>query len=270
VAADVSLVDRVTRLLDEVVAAEVMTRFRQLAHGDVEAKVTASDPDDLVTVADRMVEARLEAALPALVPGSRVLGEEAVHAAPERLRLLEDEGPVWLVDPIDGTRNFARGEESFGVMVALVVAGTTRAAWIALPARRETFVAEAGSGAWLAGQRLRAPVPASPLRGTFYTGFMPEALAATVARATAGRYVPQSAPGAAAVEYTGLVRGEKDLVVYHRLHPWDHAPGALILTEAGGCVEHLDGRPYTPRSTGQVTIAGTGASVPAAVRTWLR
>jgi fructose-1,6-bisphosphatase/inositol monophosphatase family enzyme len=117
--------------------------------------------------------------------------------------------------------------------------------------------------------RVRAPAPARPLRGTLYTRFMPPALAASVTAASTGRFLPQPGWSAAAIEYTALVRGEKDLVVYHRLHPWDHAPGALVLAEAGGSVEHLDGQPYRPRSPSQVTILGAAPSVTAEVRDWL-
>jgi fructose-1,6-bisphosphatase/inositol monophosphatase family enzyme len=265
----VSLVDRVSRLLAEVSAEEVMTHFRALKAGDIEGKPSADDPDDLVTAVDRAVERRLGGALVELLPGSRVVGEEATHERPELLALLAGNDPVWVIDPIDGTRNFARGDDAFGVMVALVDRGATRAAWIVLPARGGTFVAEEGAGCYLDGVRVRAPAPAHPLRGTLYTGFMPADLSATVTRAGEGRFVARPAPGAAAIEYTGVVRGEKDFIVYYRLHPWDHAPGALLLAEAGGRVEHLDGSPYRPIGGRQVTVVGISPAVAAEVRGWL-
>jgi fructose-1,6-bisphosphatase/inositol monophosphatase family enzyme len=265
----VSLIDRVSALLAQVVAEEVEGRFRQLAAHEIEAKPTMWDPDDLVTVVDRRVEERLEQGLAALLPGSTVIGEEAVHARPELLQGLTQAGPVWLIDPIDGTRNFARGDDRFGVMVALLDAGATRAAWITLPARGQTFVAEAGAGAYLDGHRLFVRQPATPPRGTLYTGYMPPDQAATVIAASRGHYTEQTADSAAAIEYTSIVLGGKDLVVYYRLLPWDHAPGALLLTEAGGSVEHLDGRPYMPRDRNEVTILAAQPAVAAAVRGWL-
>ena len=265
-----SLVDRVSGLLAQVVAEEVMGRFRALAASDIEAKASAGDPDDLVTAVDRAVERRLTLALADLLPGSKVVGEEATHARPELLALLGQSDPVWLVDPIDGTRNFARGDDAFGVMIALVEGGAARAAWITLPARGQRFVAEEGAGAYRDGARLRVPAPAQPLRGTLYTRFMPPALAATVARHGTGRFFASPAPSAAAIEYTAIAAGEKDFVVYHRLLPWDHAPGALLLTEAGGCVEHLDGGRYRATSPSQVTILAAAPSVPAEVRGWFR
>jgi fructose-1,6-bisphosphatase/inositol monophosphatase family enzyme len=264
----VSLVDRVSRLLAEVVATEVMGRFRALAASDIEGKPTADDPEDLVTVVDRAVERRLTGALVDLLPGSRVVGEEATHAQPELLEALAGADPVWLVDPIDGTKNFARGEDTFGVMIALVDRGATRAAWIALPARGHTFVAEEGAGTFLDGVRVRTPPAARPPRGTLYTGYMPADQAAALTHGSAGRFVAHPATVCAAIEYTSVVRGEKDFVVYYRLHPWDHAPGALLLTEAGGCVEHLDGTRYRPLPSRQLTIAAIGRAVATEVRSW--
>jgi fructose-1,6-bisphosphatase/inositol monophosphatase family enzyme len=265
----VSLVDRVSRLLAEVAAQEVMTRFRALAAGDIERKPSADDPDDLVTAADREVERRLTGALIELLPGSRVVGEEATHAEPALMGALAGGDPVWVIDPIDGTRNFALGDDAFGIMLALVDRGATRAAWIALPARGRTFVAEQGAGCYVDGVRLRVPAPAHPLRGSVYTRFMPAQLAASVTRACEGRFVPQPAPGAAAMEYTSVMGGEKEFVVYYRLYPWDHAPGALLLAEAGGCVEHLDGSRYRPIDSRQVTVVAASPAVAAEVRSWL-
>lgn len=257
-------------LLAEVVAEEVVGRFRTLATHEIEAKPTLGDPDDLVTVVDHLVEKRLTGGLQRLLPGATVIGEEAVHARPELLDSLGDTQPVWLIDPIDGTKNFARGEEAFGVMIALVDRGATRASWIALPARNQMFVAEEGAGAYLGGAPIRTREPVSPPLGTLYTRFMPPALAEAVVTASRGRYTDQPGASAAAIEYTSIVSGVKDLVVYYRLHPWDHAPGALLLSEAGGCVEHLDGRPYMPRDRSELTILGATPAVTAAARTWLR
>jgi fructose-1,6-bisphosphatase/inositol monophosphatase family enzyme len=268
----VSLIDRVSALLAQVVAEEVVGRYRTLQAAEILGKHSVEDPGDIVTVVDHAVEERLTPALLALLPGSLVVGEEAVHAQPHLLERMAGSGPVWVVDPIDGTRNFARGEDTFGVMIALVESGATRASWITLPARGQTFVAERGGGAYRDGQRIQiAAAPAGGLpRGTVYTYYMPPAVAAAAERALGGKYEAREGPGAAAIEYTALVQGEKELVVYYRLKPWDHAAGALLLTEAGGAVEHLDGAVYSPRSQTQVTILGARPSVCAAVRGWLQ
>jgi fructose-1,6-bisphosphatase/inositol monophosphatase family enzyme len=262
-------VDRVTALLAEVVAEEVMPRFGRLRIDEIQAKANEHDPDDLVTDVDRRVEERLTRVLEALTPGVPVLGEEAAHAAPDRLRLVEQEGPLWLLDPIDGTRSFARGSDAFGVMLAYVHGGETRAAWVLLPARDRLFVAEAGAGAYADGRRVNVPVgPQHPPRGSFNMRYMPPAVGAAVARGAAGRHRPVTPAGCAAVEYTAVVEGAVDFVVYHRLLPWDHAPGALILEEAGGHVAQAGGLRYTPRAHDGVTVLAANAELADDIHRW--
>src|SRR3546814_8953683 len=88
---------------------------------------------DLVTVVDVAVEKRLTARLTDLLPGSLVVGEEAVHAEPALMDQLASDAPVWILDPIDGTRNFAHGCPVFAIMVALAQGGESIAGWILDP-----------------------------------------------------------------------------------------------------------------------------------------
>lgn len=107
-------------------AVEIMPRFRQLASHEVLEK---NGPHDLVTVADRLAEEHLTAALTAILPGSVVVGEEAVHADPAVYEALLGDAPVWIVDPVDGTRQFVHGEAGFCTLVALAHQGELLASW---------------------------------------------------------------------------------------------------------------------------------------------
>jgi fructose-1,6-bisphosphatase/inositol monophosphatase family enzyme len=98
---------------------------------------------------------------------------------------------------------------------------------------------------------------------------MPSETAVRVHESLLNRYTPHPSTGSAAIEYAAILRGEKDFAIYYRLLPWDHAPGTLALTEAGGAAVHLDGRPYTPLSTDQVTIVAATPRLAATIRTWL-
>src|ERR1044071_2082707 len=118
--------DRVGRIIAEIAETEVMPYFERLGHGDI----TEKRPGDVVTIADVAAEAKLSPALAELLPGSLVVGEEAVAGDPRVLEALAGKAPVWLVDPIDGTANFAEGIPRFAVMVALVHRGTTVMGWI--------------------------------------------------------------------------------------------------------------------------------------------
>jgi fructose-1,6-bisphosphatase/inositol monophosphatase family enzyme len=261
--------DTITTLITEAADTLVLPRFRNLTPDDIENKSTAGDREDLVTAVDRDVEAWLTRTFSRMEPGAAVVGEEAVHVNPALLGRIAGEDPVWVIDPIDGTRNFARGRDAFGIMVARVEAGRTTAAWIHLPARGQMFVAEAGAGARLNGSPIRVPSRPhdAPLAGSLFTRYMPAEIRAVVERqAVRLEQLPDS--HCAAVEYTDTLRGEKDLLVYYRLLPWDHAAPALVLTEAGGSVQHLDGSSYTVRSANQVTLVGRHASVTAEARSW--
>jgi fructose-1,6-bisphosphatase/inositol monophosphatase family enzyme len=264
-------IQTVTDFIEEAARTLVLPRFSRLSFDDVEAKTTVGDPGDVVTIVDREVEAHLSKALTALAPSAAVIGEEAAHHRPKLLQLLASDQPLWIIDPIDGTKNFAAGDVGFGVMVAYVVEGQAQAAWLVLPARRQTFVAEAGGGAFVNGERVR--VPSAPQesrsRGAVLARYMPEGLGEAVTDALRGRVRMQRPSGCAAVEYTDILSGLGDFVIYYRLLPWDHAAPALILTEAGGLVSHLSGQSYTARSENQLTIVARNRGTANQLRAWL-
>jgi fructose-1,6-bisphosphatase/inositol monophosphatase family enzyme len=250
--------ERVRRLLVAVADEEVMPRFEKLESGDISEK----SPGDLVTVADVASERRLTPALQDIVPGSLVVGEEAAAADASVLELLAGDDPVWVVDPIDGTANFAAGIPMFAVMVALIRHGETLAAWIHDPVKRTTATALMGEGAWCEGRRLRVAPGAAPagMSGTLKLRFGNRRLA----RRLGGR---SNLVGSvfdfrcAGHEYLALASGKAHFALYNRLNPWDHAPGHLIHREAGGFGARLDGSPYTPReSSGGLLLTPDAAS----------
>jgi fructose-1,6-bisphosphatase/inositol monophosphatase family enzyme len=229
------VIDEVETLLRDVAATVVLPRFGKLTPEDISSK----GPGDPVTVADREAEAALTAGLTALRPGSSVVGEEAVASDPslrDRLRL---PGEVWLVDPIDGTANFAAGREPFALLVALLRDTVTVAGWILDPVKGTIAVAERGSGAYLDGQRARTHAghrAAYELRGPVGVTVSPTAGAAQV---IAGH-------NCIGYEYPAIVRDEQQFAAFGTVQPWDHAPGVLFLEEAGGVAWRLDGTPYRP------------------------
>lgn len=236
--------DRVAAILREAAAEAILPRFRALAAHEVEEKT----PGELVTVADREAEAVIARRLAALLPGSSVIGEEAAELRPELLDRVAD-GAVWLVDPLDGTANFVEGSARFAVMVALLRDGAPVAAWILDPVPDRLAAAEAGAGAFLDGMRLSAPAEppgADGLRCALMTRFLPPSLRAHVE----GRLerLAEALPGyrCAGHEYLAIARGGHHGAFFWRTLPWDHAPGALLLAEAGGRAAHPDGSVYHP------------------------
>jgi fructose-1,6-bisphosphatase/inositol monophosphatase family enzyme len=117
----------------------------------VPTQIDAKAIDDVVTVADREAELFLGEGLTKILPEAALVGEEAAHADPALLDRLGD-ALCWIVDPLDGTNNFAAGKPPFGVMVALAEAGETVAGWIYDPLSGRLCHAHRGEGAWL-GER---------------------------------------------------------------------------------------------------------------------
>ena len=107
----------------ETAVQEILPRFRRLDDDEMWRKEAGS----LATVADMAAEKRLSGALGKLVPGARILAEEDVETNPAALDYLADDDPLWVIDPIDGTANFAAGREGFVIIVAYFAGGEVRA-----------------------------------------------------------------------------------------------------------------------------------------------
>lgn len=244
-------VDQLAALLREAAAEKILPRFRSLSSRDIEEKSRG----DFVTIADREAEAFLTPRLLDMVPGSIVVGEEATAATPELLHKSAGAGPTWYVDPIDGTSLFVEGKPSFATMVAFADKGDVLHSAIFFPALDEMFVAERGGGAFLVKMNgtkdlseRTAPQDLKDARGAFYTKYFPEKWSNRLSHLK-GLVQPAENEMCAAREYTDIVRGVKDLTVYHRMLPWDHAPGSLLLSEVGGVARNVEtGKDYRPRT----------------------
>jgi fructose-1,6-bisphosphatase/inositol monophosphatase family enzyme len=257
------LTDDVADLLRRAAASAILPVFRQLDDTAVEEKA----PGEVVTVADRQAELIISDGLARLLPGSSVVGEEAVAADPAVLERLGRSGPVWVVDPVDGTANFAAGRRPFAVMVALVRDGATEASWILDPISNSLAVARASDGAYLDGVRVRAPGDARPapaLRGAVMRRLLPPEVRSRV-DAGIGR-IGEALPGnhCAGREYPDILRDVQDFVLFWRTLPWDHAPGVLLLEEAGGVARRFDGSPYDPTDDRNGLLAAANPEIWAA------
>jgi fructose-1,6-bisphosphatase/inositol monophosphatase family enzyme len=238
-------IDAVSRLIVEAAAEEILPRYAKLAAGEVREK----GPGDLVTVADEAMEQRLTALLPDLLPGSLVIGEEAAARDGAVLQRLARDEPVWIIDPVDGTSNFAQAKGDFGVMVALVSGGRGIAGWIYDPAGGRMATAEIGAGAWMNGVRLKvADVPGDPaeLSGTLLAGFHGDQELGRRVQQRRERVRALKSRRCAAAEYLRLAGGEMHFALFTKLMPWDHAAGVLLHGEAGGYNAYADGGFYRP------------------------
>jgi len=233
---------KVANLIKEIAAEEVMPRWRNLKAHEVRDK-TKGDP---VTEADLATERRLTAAFKEMLPGSLVVGEEAVHEDASLLAHLDGDAPVWVIDPVDGTKNFTQGNELFAVMVALVQKGAPRAAWIYGPVADEMAAAEAGAGAFLNDVRLnavKAPGDVAAMKGAIHTKYLEGPVREEVL-AHMDAFGSNEELYCSGLTYVGIAKGRLDHALYWRANPWDHIMGALIVKEAGGRSAYLDGETY--------------------------
>jgi fructose-1,6-bisphosphatase/inositol monophosphatase family enzyme len=257
-------IDRLGAILRAAALAEIMPRFRRLGAGDIRQKSSAID---LVTEADEAAERFIMAECATAFPGATFVGEESVAADYGLIEKVGTDDLVIVVDPIDGTANFAAGAPVFAVMAAVVSKGETIAGLIYDPMGDDFVQAAKGEGAVLkqadgtvTALRVASPVPLGEMVGVGSHSSIPagerrEFMARLSAVKVLGNY------RCAGQEYRLAATGNLHFNLYQNLMPWDHLAGALILTEAGGHVRRLDGSAYHPaHSTGGLLCASDEAS----------
>jgi myo-inositol-1(or 4)-monophosphatase len=255
--------DRLTDTIRAVARAELVPRF-----GRVERHFKGDG--SVVTAADGASQDALQSALKSQWPAYGVLGEEMPQAA-QRRALAGAAGGLWVVDPLDGTSNFAAGFPFYAVSVALLVGGRTALGVVYDPSRDECFAARAGAGAFLNGQPLPPAPPAPPL-GKALAGVDLKRLAPALATrlASGPPYGSQRNLGSVALEWCWVAAGRLHLYLHGRQRLWDFAAGELVLREAGGHSITLEGEPVPgagdrPRSA----VAALDRDLFEAWRDWL-
>ncbi|WEK05582.1 MAG: inositol monophosphatase [Candidatus Devosia phytovorans] len=236
-------------ILRDAARAEALPRFRRLNASMVSIK---SEAIDLVTEADVATENAIKAAIATWMPDALFVGEESVAADPALLARLATADLAVVVDPIDGTANYAAGLPLFATMAAVVSGGETVAGIIYDPMGDDWIMAEKGSGAWLRrpnGEAVRLqvakPLPLGEMVGMASVAYMPAAVRPQVLANTA-KLRMLSNFRCAGHEYRTFVSGHAQFLSYNKLMPWDHLAGVLIAQEAGGYAARLDGQPYLP------------------------
>lgn len=243
----------IEKIIRHVAATEVMPRFRNLAEGEIREK----NPGDFVTVADEASEKVLSAMLTEALPGSTVVGEEAVSKNPVVLDLLKGEDPVWVVDPIDGTYNFSHNRSKFGILVSLVHRGRTVYGFAYDAPGNRMAVASLGAGARIDGQKLSMRNHSNDLGDLVLQGGGAQAWHFDPVRPLFREVVNHRC---SLHDFMDVYTGVSDCVVHiGRATPWDHAANVLIVDEAGGHTTVDGGKPYDPAYFGKayITVAAS-------------
>jgi myo-inositol-1(or 4)-monophosphatase len=199
---------------------------------------------DWVTEWDERAEALIVERLRAGAPGTRILGEEGGE------RDGGAAGGRWLVDPVDGTVNFAHGLPIYGVSIAYEEAGQVLAGVVLAPSLRWEFAAARGQGATMNGERLAVSRVAHLRQAMLTTGFPADRLTSPQNNYKQWEHFQNVAGaarrlGAASLDLCMVARGWFDGYWEFRLKPWDLAAGALVVEEAGGRISGPYGEPWS-------------------------
>ncbi|WP_101065907.1 inositol monophosphatase family protein [Roseovarius salinarum] len=234
-------------LVRRAARAEIMPRFRNLGHADISAKSSAQD---LVTEADHAAEAMLARGVQRMLPHALVVGEEAVAGrAALRDEIAAAELAV-VIDPLDGTWNFAHGLPLFGVIVAITRFGRPVFGLLYDPVIDDWIVAREGERTHLARTggaerplRMGGGGALRDLSGFIHLYLLPEDKRAAMAAALP-EFARTSMLRCSCHEYRTLAQGGMDFCLSGVLNPWDHAAGVLACRQAGGVARLMDGRDY--------------------------
>lgn len=246
-------IEALANILRDAAKAEILPRFRRLDADMIRQKTEAID---IVTEADEEAERVIKRDVEALMPGVTFIGEESVAADPALLETLADAALAVVVDPIDGTSNYAAGAPLFAVMASVVVNGETVAGLIYDPMGDDWVLAERGSGAWqkrpdgtAARLKVAESVPLAQMAGMSSVGFIDPAIRPRI-YANHAKLRMASSYRCAGHEYRTFAAGHLHFLMFNKLMPWDHLAGALISQEAGAHVARFDGSDYLPIHTG--------------------
>ncbi|MBU3678782.1 MAG: inositol monophosphatase [Candidatus Kapabacteria bacterium] len=237
-------------------AAHLAGELLRLGFNSAKSISSKEGRHNLVTEFDLASETRIMEVLRHRTPGSTMLTEESgLHAGSGDL--------VWVIDPLDGTVNFAHGIPIFCVSIAAVVSGEIIAGVIHQPLTNETFTSVRGQGSLANNRRMQVSETDSLSDSILVTGFPynvennPLQCIDQFARIV-GTGLPIRRLGSAALDLAYVADGRFDGYWEVALHPWDMAAGVLMVTEAGGMVSHYSGRGFV---LGEDSIVATNGRI---------
>lgn len=227
--------EQVETIIRNLAEQEIMPRYNRVAF---EFKADGS----LVTEADTAMQGAVFEALKENWPEYALLGEEMTEQEQQYLLDSDDFQGLWVLDPLDGTSNFASAIPIFSVSLALIQNGEVQLGLIYDPVRKECFSALKGQGAWLNGRKLKLHVEKQELNQCIaQVDFKRLADSMASYLASEHPYASQRNFGSGALDWCWLAAGRSQLYIHGGQKLWDYVAGQLILSEAGGLAETFDG-----------------------------
>ena len=217
----------------------VLNYFNKLTPKDIDIK---SSSDDFVSIADKKSEDYISKNLSNFLDNAKIIGEETAFLDKENFLSLLDEPLLWVIDPIDGTKNYINGNENFCSMISLVEHSLPIASFIYKPLQRQFIYAFKDIGAYKFDLETKISTklnlelePFSQIIGSGGTKGIPEAFRKSIL-SNLRSFTKRVFIGSAGIETMMLVTNKIQFVFHGRVTPWDHSPLDLIIKEAGGCV----------------------------------
>jgi len=223
-------------------ATDVVTPyFRNLS----ESQIWRKNNNSIVTIADIESENFLRRNLLNILPGSTTIGEEEAENDPDIMNRLISDKPVWIIDPVDGTSNYAQGKKRFSMIVALCVNGETIGGWLAMPASGRYFWSMKNQGSWSEGKRLLI---------TKKKNYEPKMLSGSLGskvlqlKGVEGSFAKLYRQTCCGADYMDIAEEKLDFAFYRGgMKVWDHCARNLLVREAGGFIgELITGSVYRP------------------------
>ncbi|MGE4351595.1 MAG: inositol monophosphatase [Bdellovibrionales bacterium] len=267
--------EAVEAIICETADTLILPRFQELPQGAVQYK-SVNNP---VTIVDLEAERELTARLTDLLPGSKVVGEEAFEQNPAILDQFTGSDPVWTIDPLDGTKLFIAGAPYYGVIISLSVNDETVMAWLYDPSSKEFITAEKGAGAYHQGRKLQVlePEPLERLRGVMGARLLDDyancQTPPDIKKPQFSRMLSSCHDYARLVAPKPHFSGKTDQMHFHcwkqTCTPWDNAAGVLINTEAGGFTAHWNEEPLKPSHYGRGILTAPNRACWRILRDWI-
>ena len=234
--------DEVKSIIFDLSKSLILPKYKRLKESDIKIKNKA----DFVTTVDIEVENELEKILLKLLPNSLFVGEESYSRNPNIISFYKENKYCWAVDPIDGTKNFIKGNDKFAVMIGLTFKDTILQSWIYKPITNEFSYAKLNEGSFIDDKKyiISKQTDISNSIGSISTKYWNKDYESKMRNFNKNIFKEINSYGCIAFEYVDIAKSKRDFAILSKLHPWDHIPGILLVKEAGGSILHFDKSEY--------------------------
>ena len=234
--------DEIESILFDVSKSLILPKYKRLKESDIKLKNKA----DFVTIVDIEVENKLEKILLRLLPNSLFIGEESYSRNQNIINFYKEDKYCWTVDPIDGTKNFIKGNDKFAVMIGLTYKDTIIQSWIYKPITNEFSYAKLNEGSFINGKKyiISKKTEITDSVGSISTKYWEKDYEVKILNIKKNIFKDINSYGCIGFEYVDIAKSYRDFTILSKLHPWDHIPGILLVKEAGGSILHFDKSEY--------------------------